>query len=406
MGNLVDGQYNKSSGQLTFDLSDGRKLGPYEVRGDQGPMGPMGPMGPSGAPGLRGFGDQGPIGPMGIQGIQGPLGPVGPMGPQGAKGDRGEPGPLQVVTDGTAVDLSGYTSLATFNSLKGDFMTLNNNFQTVPSVYTNKNDFNTLSNSFNSFATGVNNNFATVPAMYTNKNDFNAFSAGVNRNFETMPAVYANKTEFNTLNSNFGTMSAVYADKTSFNALDNNFATMPSVYTNVNDFNSLKSNVNNTIGMIAAFSRVPNGWEICDGRTLSRTSAVYAKLFDAIQFTWTPNGRTVGPDEFYLPDLRGAFLRGTGTGSINNLKTGQPVGRFVDDQMQEHGHNAGVSSLINPSSLTYGDPRFLATQRYGDAVSGQTEFSFGVNVSGVKNGRVGSETYPFSAGIVYCIKFQ
>lgn len=54
-------------------------------------------------------------------------------------------------------------------------------------------------------------------------------------------------------------------------------------------------------------SNIPAGWELCDGRLLTR-DANTQPLFDAIGATWGSNDG--GVSTFRLPDLRGQFLRG------------------------------------------------------------------------------------------------
>ena len=91
-------------------------------------------------------------------------------------------------------------------------------------------------------------------------------------------------------------------------------------------------------GMIAPFgmSSVPTGWLACDGSAVSRTT--YADLFTAIGTTW---GAGDGSSTFALPDLEGAFLRGTGSNNTHNMADGNDyagpsVGQFESDQNQSH----------------------------------------------------------------------
>ena len=57
-----------------------------------------------------------------------------------------------------------------------------------------------------------------------------------------------------------------------------------------------------------AGSTVPNGWALCDGRALNRTT--YAKLFAAIGTTW---GAGDGSTTFNIPDLRGRIAVAAGS---------------------------------------------------------------------------------------------
>ena len=60
-----------------------------------------------------------------------------------------------------------------------------------------------------------------------------------------------------------------------------------------------------------AGTSAPNGWLVCDGSAVSRTT--YAALFAAIGTTW---GVGDGSTTFNLPDLRNRFTRGPTPGSV------------------------------------------------------------------------------------------
>ena len=75
----------------------------------------------------------------------------------------------------------------------------------------------------------------------------------------------------------------------------------------------------NFTGMIAPFamSTAPSGWLTCDGSAVSRST--HSNLFSAIGTTW---GTGDGSTTFNVPDLRGAFLRATGTHGTVNMPDG------------------------------------------------------------------------------------
>jgi hypothetical protein len=62
-----------------------------------------------------------------------------------------------------------------------------------------------------------------------------------------------------------------------------------------------------------AGSTAPDGWLLCDGSAVSRTT--YARLFAAISTTY---GNGDGALTFNIPDLRGVYPRGAGTNSTAN----------------------------------------------------------------------------------------
>ena len=149
-----------------------------------------------------------------------------------------------------------------------------------------------------------------------------------------------------------------------------------------------------------AANTAPAGALKANGAAVSRTT--YASLFAVIG---TVFGVGDGSTTFNLPDLQGAFLRGTGTGSINSRnKVGPSVGSFQEDQFQGHGHNIRYDNVGSGEEII-------------DSVSGDNS---GLNVIEVKqpagdagyfeadsNGtpRHGSETRPYNAGVMYCIKY-
>ena len=163
------------------------------------------------------------------------------------------------------------------------------------------------------------------------------------------------------------------------------------------------------VGMIAPFgmSSVPTGWLACDGSTVSRTT--YADLFTAIGTTW---GAGDGSSTFALPDLEGAFLRGTGSNGTHNMADGNDfagpsVGSFENDQFQGHYHNVQFkddSNYFNPSGT---QPTSAGAQRYHEGTSGSQSLQANASISDGTNGtpRAGDETRPFNAGVKYCIKY-
>jgi len=152
------------------------------------------------------------------------------------------------------------------------------------------------------------------------------------------------------------------------------------------------------VGMIAPFgmSSVPTGWLACDGSAVSRTT--YADLFTAIGTTW---GAGDGSSTFALPDLEGAFLRGTGANGTHNMADGNDfagpdVGSFENDQAQSHGHVVRLHSGSGSTAITKGKSTSVTV------TSGQVT-TMEATTAGTP--RDGDETRPFNAGVKYCIKY-
>jgi hypothetical protein len=110
-------------------------------------------------------------------------------------------------------------------------------------------------------------------------------------------------------------------------------------------------------GFVVAFagSKIPDGWELCDGRSVSKDDPKYKDLFEAI-------GAIHGGDAnpmFQLPDYRGRFLRGVDGGAGRDPEaadrrppgesnTGNPgplVGSVQGDAVGAHGHDIGPLAL-------------------------------------------------------------
>jgi len=73
----------------------------------------------------------------------------------------------------------------------------------------------------------------------------------------------------------------------------------------------------------------PDGWLVCDGAEYSQTE--YADLFQAIGTIYGGSAST-----FYVPDLRGEFIRGWD--DDRGVDAGRVFGSPQDDAFQSHGH--------------------------------------------------------------------
>ena len=193
-----------------------------------------------------------------------------------------------------------------------------------------------------------------------------------------------------------------------------------------------ESYLGGAVGMIAPFAMAaaPTGWIICNGAAVSRT-VTYDVLFGIIGTTW---GVGDGSGTFNLPDLEGAFLRGTGnhseTMANGSVFAGPSVGAFEYDQFQDHwfGDNTAVNTTTSahytggdggtaPLRLKDGAKRNNATAHVADNNHGSVDMQYNVDSAGspyplipISNKthgtpRVGSENRPFNAGISYCIKY-
>jgi microcystin-dependent protein len=141
-----------------------------------------------------------------------------------------------------------------------------------------------------------------------------------------------------------------------------------------------------------AMNVAPSGWLEANGSAVSRTT--YAALFAAIG---TLYGAGDGSTTFALPDLRGYFVRGSGTNG--NGVASSTFGVKQTDAFQGHFHSATTTAvrLVGggsvPTGGNYGFPAAAVT------VSGAT--TDGTNGTP----RIASETRPVNIAMLYCIKF-
>jgi len=141
-----------------------------------------------------------------------------------------------------------------------------------------------------------------------------------------------------------------------------------------------------------AMAVAPSGWLAANGTAVSR--ATYAALFAAIGTTY---GAGDGSTTFAVPDLRGYFVRGSGT-NADGTASGT-FGAKQADAFQAHRHyfQGGFS---NGGDEHDGGNRI---NYWGQDPSGSTGDSISDGTNGTP--RTASETRPRNIALLYCIKF-
>jgi microcystin-dependent protein len=139
--------------------------------------------------------------------------------------------------------------------------------------------------------------------------------------------------------------------------------------------------------MSFAMNSAPAGWLAANGTAVSRST--YAALFTAIGTTY---GAGNGSTTFTLPDLRGYFVRGSGTNS-----DGTAAGTFAAkqaDALKTHTHP--YEKNVNTLNAALGATAF-----------NQVWNGFNGNGSNTGNPSTGTstETRPKNIAMLYCIKF-
>ena len=142
--------------------------------------------------------------------------------------------------------------------------------------------------------------------------------------------------------------------------------------------NKLADGVAIPAGTILAFAMnsVPSGWLAANGAAVSR--AAYSGLFAAIS---TVHGVGDGSLTFNLPDLRGYFVRGSGTNS-DGAVSGAFGAKIADDLIS---HTHGIAG--------------------GTGTNGSWGALAGSGIGVLSSATGGTETRPKNVAILYCIKY-
>jgi microcystin-dependent protein len=157
-------------------------------------------------------------------------------------------------------------------------------------------------------------------------------------------------------------------------------------------------------GTVQSFAgvTVPEGWLLCDGSAVSRTT--YSALFEVIS---TLHGEGDATTTFHLPDYRGRFLRGAdnmGTGAAGRDPGGRTnanaggnvdgVGSVQEGGMESHTHIQRYNGTNGADS----GPRAA-----GSAIANSaTPANVYQNLTTVATG--GTETRPVNASVSWVIK--
>jgi microcystin-dependent protein len=161
--------------------------------------------------------------------------------------------------------------------------------------------------------------------------------------------------------------------------------------------------------MLFAMPTAPSGWLACDGSL--QLSFLYPTLYSLIGGIYGPV-TPVGPYFlFYLPDLRGLFVRGWGTGATGaagRIDSGRAFGSTQEQQVQPHKHIASNNDCQNYAAVNgVGTGRYNAwcdTNGIGfSAAAGLTDD--GTYPEQLATGVIGTETRPDNIAMLYCIKY-
>lgn len=181
---------------------------------------------------------------------------------------------------------------------------------------------------------------------------------------------------------------------------------MPSVYSN-----DIPKGTIQALGS----SGTPEGWLLCDGSSVSRTT--YANLFATIG---TAFGSASGTT-FNLPDLRGRFLRGWANGNTRDPdragrtamatggNTGDAVGSVQGHAFQTHSHTNSYTNNQVASGLA-GLTSGQAAYDRGNGGSSQNTQHLTITInnataSGANAQASANESRPVNAYVNYIIRY-
>jgi microcystin-dependent protein len=156
-----------------------------------------------------------------------------------------------------------------------------------------------------------------------------------------------------------------------------------------------------------AMSTAPSGWLAADGSEYSKTGT-YAALFAVIGATHgeTNGSGGAGTSHFRVPDLRGLFVRGSGSQTFGGLTYSSTFASKNQDTFKSHSHPFGGSLSVNPVvAINAPEAGNTATSGSAGRVTSVTATTSSAGVNGTTNLAGGGETAPANIALLYCIKF-
>jgi hypothetical protein len=172
------------------------------------------------------------------------------------------------------------------------------------------------------------------------------------------------------------------------------------------------------VSTVQSFARstAPTGWLAANGDTIgsaasnaTNASADYSALFAVLWDNWTNadlpildsggSASTRGADaatdfaankRLPLPDLRGIFVRGSGSQTISGITYNKAFALKEQDAFKSHAHDI---------------PNFASSGNFGTSGSQFGPVRFGATSTGAAQAAGDTETRPANIALLYCIKF-
>ena len=153
------------------------------------------------------------------------------------------------------------------------------------------------------------------------------------------------------------------------------------------------------VGTIISYSTstVPSGYLECNGQEVSRET--YSALFAKIGTTY---GAGDGSTTFKVPDLRGEFLRGTGT-ATRNTGTGEAVGTHQDATRHVAIVTDGSKNIVIRAGQLFG---YSSQDRtFGTTTTAHDQLRYAPSVNDTTTGENSYTSRPTNTAVLYCIKY-
>ena len=170
----------------------------------------------------------------------------------------------------------------------------------------------------------------------------------------------------------------------------------------MSEFPSGGSSDGNPVGTIISFMGInaPQGYLKCDGSILNIESYQRLSNHILVQFGSVNYFGGDGTTTFAVPDLRGEFLRGTGTNSHTNQGSGANVGVHQDATEHLRFSTGSSGGAINTSG------KGLEVSNYDSEINPSTNTYNPSNAgSGTKNWSEYYTARPTNTSVLYCIKY-
>jgi hypothetical protein len=158
-------------------------------------------------------------------------------------------------------------------------------------------------------------------------------------------------------------------------------------------------------GTLATWAQVMNGTVSSGG------SGVPVNTISAFNQANCPTGWVLADGTLGTPDLRGIFLRGSGTSGILNMSNGTAFiatyGTYQNDSFQGHQHSLPTTTS---TGVTENNPGlYLGEMKYTNTVGSTSQYNTNAplnpltdNTNGIP--RTGAETNPAYYATIYCVK--